>query len=266
VEQDPYEVLGVARDATAEEIKKAYRALARKWHPDRNPAPEAEATFKRVAAAFETLSDPHARARWHGAHDASRGGPPRRFLEEFTDAVERAEGLVFGLWLPAALGEARGRGAEAAVRFAAAILKHGATPPQPPEAAAAGRRRTRRFTRRVTVHIVYGPAWSPVQAHRPYGTQRWQIALYPQAFWEAGLREAVALDRAVAERLALQVAALLAAEAGVPHLAHGVSERTIAAAREADDALLARRLRNRLFWGLVVLACLCLLYAGFVHL
>jgi DnaJ-class molecular chaperone len=52
-----YDVLGVARDATAADIRKAYRRLARKLHPDVNPDPAAEATFKEVTAAYDVLSD-----------------------------------------------------------------------------------------------------------------------------------------------------------------------------------------------------------------
>ncbi len=57
-ERDLYEILGVARAATAEEIKKAYRRLAKKYHPDVNPGnKQAEEKFKEVTAAFEVLSD-----------------------------------------------------------------------------------------------------------------------------------------------------------------------------------------------------------------
>ncbi len=61
--RDYYEVLGVARDADAETIKKAYRKLAMKWHPDRNPdnKAEAEARFKEASEAYAVLSDPQKR-------------------------------------------------------------------------------------------------------------------------------------------------------------------------------------------------------------
>lgn len=61
--RDYYEVLGVPRDADAETIKKAYRKLAMKWHPDRNPdnKEEAEAKFKEASEAYAALSDPQKR-------------------------------------------------------------------------------------------------------------------------------------------------------------------------------------------------------------
>ena len=59
---DPYEVLQVQRNASAEEIKKSYRRLAREFHPDANPDdPDAEEKFKEVAFAYEVLSDPDKR-------------------------------------------------------------------------------------------------------------------------------------------------------------------------------------------------------------
>jgi len=65
--QDYYEALGVARDASAEDIKRAYRKLALKWHPDRHQAGDrdaAEARFKRISEAYEVLSDPEKRAKY----------------------------------------------------------------------------------------------------------------------------------------------------------------------------------------------------------
>src|ERR1700686_4200566 len=56
--RDYYEVLGVSRDASADQIKKAYRSLARKYHPDRNPGDkQAETQFKEVQDAYDVLSD-----------------------------------------------------------------------------------------------------------------------------------------------------------------------------------------------------------------
>lgn len=73
---DPYDVLGVDRNASGEEIKRAYRTLARRYHPDVNPGDAAaEAHFKEVSAAYETLSDPERRRRYDTFGDVGNGGP-----------------------------------------------------------------------------------------------------------------------------------------------------------------------------------------------
>jgi molecular chaperone DnaJ len=74
VSQDPYDLLGVARDADADAIKKAYRRLARQLHPDVNPDPEAQEQFKQVTAAYEVLSDPQKRAAYDRGGDPFGGG------------------------------------------------------------------------------------------------------------------------------------------------------------------------------------------------
>ena len=65
--RDYYEVLAVERDATAEQIKQAYRQLALRWHPDRNPVPDATEKFREIAEAYAVLSDPAKRQ----AYDAT---------------------------------------------------------------------------------------------------------------------------------------------------------------------------------------------------
>lgn len=77
---DYYATLGVAFGATESEIKKAFRALALKYHPDKNPGdPEAERRFKEIASAYDVLADPSKRS----AYDLSRG-TGGRFRPDFS--------------------------------------------------------------------------------------------------------------------------------------------------------------------------------------
>lgn len=71
---DHYEVLGVARDASQDDIKKAYRKLARQLHPDVNPGEEAAEKFKLVTHAYDVLSDPESRQRYDMGGDNGFGG------------------------------------------------------------------------------------------------------------------------------------------------------------------------------------------------
>jgi curved DNA-binding protein len=85
--KDYYQVLGVDRSAPAEEIQKAYRKLARKFHPDVSKEPNAEARFKEIAEAYEVLKDAEKRAKYDRFGQAWRareaGGAPPSGFEEF---------------------------------------------------------------------------------------------------------------------------------------------------------------------------------------
>jgi DnaJ-class molecular chaperone len=78
---DYYKVLGVPRNASAEDIKKAYRRLARRYHPDVNPGDgQSEERFKQISEAFEVLSEPkkreiYDRLGYYSEHAAGAGGP-----------------------------------------------------------------------------------------------------------------------------------------------------------------------------------------------
>src|SRR5688500_5473948 len=100
--RDYYEALGVPRDASQEDIRRAYRNLARRYHPDVNKEEGAEDTFKEISEAYEVLRDPEKRERynrlganWRAGDDVSGaagfeefyrgGGGPRDTRVEFGD-------------------------------------------------------------------------------------------------------------------------------------------------------------------------------------
>lgn len=97
-QRDYYEILEVSRDATAQEIKRAYRAAAVRWHPDRNPGDaEAETRFKEAAEAYSVLSDEEKRARYdrfghQGVSGAGFSGFDPSTFADFADIL----GDLFG--------------------------------------------------------------------------------------------------------------------------------------------------------------------------
>lgn len=118
--RDPYEVLGVGRSATAEEIKKAYRQMAIKHHPDKNPGDKAaEEKFKEAASAYEILSDPEKKAKYDrfghnapGGFGPGGGGHGGMNMEDIFSQF----GDVFGEAFGGAFGGGFGRGGQRVVK------------------------------------------------------------------------------------------------------------------------------------------------------
>ncbi len=128
--RDLYEILGVSPEATDDEIKRAYRELARKYHPDSNPGdPESEEQFKEISAAYETLRDPERRRRYDvfgdggGRGAAPQGGEAFGFGDLF-DAF--FGGDPFNM-RRAQSGPARGADAEAVIELTLFEAAFGAT-------------------------------------------------------------------------------------------------------------------------------------------
>jgi molecular chaperone DnaJ len=113
--QDYYELLGVTKSASADDIKKAYRKLAMQYHPDRNPGDKAaEHKFKEVSEAYDVLKDEQKRAAYdrfgHAAFEGGRGGGPGAgdfgFATGFADIFDE----MFGEFMGGRRGQATGRG------------------------------------------------------------------------------------------------------------------------------------------------------------
>jgi molecular chaperone DnaJ len=95
--RDYYEILGVSRNASADEIKKAYRQLAIKYHPDKNPGDKAaEEKFKEAAEAYEVLSDPDKKARYDRFGHQGMGGAGGRSGGMNMDDIFSQFGDIFG--------------------------------------------------------------------------------------------------------------------------------------------------------------------------
>jgi molecular chaperone DnaJ len=118
--RDYYEVLGISRDASKEDMKRAYRRMARKYHPDVNKEPGAEDTFKEINRAYEVLSEPETRARYDrfgeagvsGAGAASSGFQDFGDMGGFADIFE----TFFGGFAGGAAGGSAGRRRSGPVR------------------------------------------------------------------------------------------------------------------------------------------------------
>ena len=147
--KDYYQIMGVARDASQEEIKRAYRKLARKFHPDVSKERDAEASFKELGEAYEVLKDPEKRAAydqlganwkagqdfrpppdWDQGFEFHGGGAPHAASADFSDFFESLFGRSFSQ-----SGRGRGqfdiRGADAfaKVRIDIEDAYHGASRP-----------------------------------------------------------------------------------------------------------------------------------------
>ncbi|HEB96769.1 MAG TPA: J domain-containing protein [Sedimenticola thiotaurini] len=148
--KDYYEIMGVKRDATQDEIKRAYRKLARKYHPDVSKEPDAEQKFKQVGEAYEVLKDPEKRAAydqlganwkagqdfrpppdWDAGFEFSGGGFTEGDASAYSDFFESLFGRGFGGARAAGRGRrtyhARGEDHHAKVLIDLEDAFHGAT-------------------------------------------------------------------------------------------------------------------------------------------
>jgi curved DNA-binding protein len=119
--KDYYEILGVPRDATPEQIKNAYRKLARKYHPDVSKEPEAEARFKEMGEAYKVLKDPESRAsydrlgaNWHNGQDFQPSPNTADF--HFSQGNAGVEGMDFSDFFEQMFGQQHGWGRSAGAR------------------------------------------------------------------------------------------------------------------------------------------------------
>lgn len=111
--RDYYEVLGVGRDASPEEIKRAYRQAAMKYHPDRASGPESEEKFKEAAEAYEVLSDAEKRGRYDRfGHSGLSGAAVHDFSHMRPDDIFSIFGDIFGDVFGGSVGRRAARGVD----------------------------------------------------------------------------------------------------------------------------------------------------------
>ncbi|MEZ4236001.1 MAG: DnaJ domain-containing protein [Myxococcota bacterium] len=231
-------MLEVDPAATPEELKRAWRKAALRWHPDRNPDPGAAEQFRRVSQAWEIVGDPQ-RRRQHDAHRAAPagGGVPADFVDAVADAVERAQRWNEEVVVPHFASLFRGRGAEMGARWVRAIR---GAPPVPGRFEAAitsgGRRRARKWLDGVTVGFTRDPFEATSLRLFSDGTSR--IGVSPAALWQAGFRAdgATELDDAVMQLLCMRYAVALSAGRFAPPPGDSAADwdAAVTAARAAD--------------------------------
>src|SRR5579863_7646520 len=95
--KDYYEILGITKGSTEDEIKKSYRKLAMQFHPDRNPSKDAEEKFKEITEAHEVLSDPDKRQRYDQfGHQGMRAGQDFHQYQDINDIFSSVFGGMGG--------------------------------------------------------------------------------------------------------------------------------------------------------------------------
>lgn len=254
---DPYATLEVEPGAAPAEVKKAYRRLARQWHPDRNDAPDAEARFRAIASAWEILGDPDKRRRYDLQIGAiARGELPEAFLLDLGDAIERAEAWIRLGVLPTYARHWRGRGAEMAARLWADL--EGLVTPAAVQLTPRQERLGAKLAEPVVVTAWNRPASGATVLIRGQGF--WEVGVVPRVLYEHGFHEASELDDAVM-RLLLARYAQVVASGRLPW-----PEISIEEARAIDDAAVRRTWMNRGIWGAAGLLLVVLLLAGYFRI
>jgi len=102
---EPYEVLGVEKNATSSDIKKAYRQLALKYHPDKNSDPEAVQIFIDVQKAYEILIDPELRKKHDAGEDVGKEDAKMKPMKFKVVSVDKARGIARVWWYDPNTGE-----------------------------------------------------------------------------------------------------------------------------------------------------------------